>query len=37
MGLSDKELEAEIRHTVFHEIGHFLGIEEDRLHEIGFD
>ena len=37
MGLSDKELEAEIRHTVFHEIGHFLGIEEDRLHEIGYD
>ena len=37
MGLSDKELEAEIRRTVFHEIGHYLGIEEDRLHEIGCD
>jgi predicted Zn-dependent protease with MMP-like domain len=37
MGLSDKDLEAEIRHTVLHEIGHFLGIEEDRLHEIGYD
>ena len=37
MGLSDRELEAEIRHTVLHEIGHFLGIEEDRLHEIGYD
>ena len=37
MGLSDKDLEDEIRHTVFHEIGHFLGIEEDRLHEIGYD
>ncbi len=37
MGLSDKELEREIRHTVLHEIGHFLGIEEDRLHEIGYD
>ena len=37
MGLSDKELEQQIRRTVLHEIGHFLGIEEDRLHEIGYD
>ena len=37
MGLSEKDLESEIRHTVLHEIGHFLGIEEDRLHEIGYD
>ena len=37
MGLSDKDLEKEIRRTVFHEIGHYLGIEDDRLHELGWD
>jgi predicted Zn-dependent protease with MMP-like domain len=37
LGLTDKELEKEIRTTVHHEIAHFLGIEDDRLHEIGFD
>ena len=37
MGLSDKDLEAQIRRTVFHEIGHYIGIEEDRLHELGWD
>jgi predicted Zn-dependent protease with MMP-like domain len=37
MGLSDKELEQQIRRTVLHEIGHFLGIDDDRLHEIGYD
>ena len=37
MGLSDKDLEIEIRRTVFHEIGHYLGIEDDRLHELGWD
>ena len=37
LGLTDKELEGEIRRTVLHEIGHFLGIEEDRFHELGFD
>ena len=37
LGLTGKELDQEIRHTVLHEIGHFLGIEEDRFHELGFD
>jgi predicted Zn-dependent protease with MMP-like domain len=37
LGLNGKELEDEIRRTVLHEIGHFLGIEEDKFHEIGFD
>ena len=35
--LSDVELRAEIRRTVLHEIAHYLGIEEDRLTEIGWD
>ena len=37
MGLSDNDLAIEIRRTVFHEIGHYLGIEDDRLHELGWD
>lgn len=37
LGLTGKELEDEIRRTVLHEIGHFLGIEEDKFHEIGFE
>ena len=37
LGLTDKDLEKEIRATVLHEIGHFLGIEDDRFHELGFD
>ena len=37
MELSDKDLEVQIRRTVFHEIGHYLGLEEDRLHELGWD
>ena len=31
------ELEHEVRVTVLHELGHYLGIEEDRLHELGMD
>lgn len=37
LGLSDDELRAEIRRTVLHELGHHLGIDDDRLHEIGWD
>jgi predicted Zn-dependent protease with MMP-like domain len=37
LGLTGKELEDEIRQTVLHEIGHFLGIEDDRFHELGLD
>ncbi len=36
LGLSDEELRAEIRTTVLHELGHHLGIDDDRLHEIGW-
>lgn len=36
LGLSDDELREEIRRTVLHEIGHHLGIDDDRLHEIGW-
>jgi predicted Zn-dependent protease with MMP-like domain len=31
------ELEQEVRVTVLHELGHYLGIEESRLHELGAD
>jgi len=27
----------EIRKTVLHEVGHFLGMDEERLHELGYD
>jgi predicted Zn-dependent protease with MMP-like domain len=30
------ELEREIRITVLHELGHYFGLEEDRLDELGF-
>ncbi len=32
---SDTEIVKQARQTVLHEIGHYLGIEEDRLHELG--
>lgn len=37
LGLSDDDLRTEIRTTVLHEIGHHLGISDDRLTEIGWD
>ena len=36
MGLSRRELRSEIRATVLHEIAHHLGIDDDRLHELGW-
>jgi len=36
LGLADAELRDEIRITVLHEIGHHLGIDDDRLHELGW-
>jgi predicted Zn-dependent protease with MMP-like domain len=36
LGLPDDELREEIRRTVLHELGHHLGIDDDRLHEIGW-
>lgn len=35
--LTDDELREEIRRTVLHELGHHLGIDDERLHEIGWD
>jgi predicted Zn-dependent protease with MMP-like domain len=37
MGLDDDELRQEIRRTVLHELGHHLGIDDDRLTELGWD
>ena len=37
MELDDAELKTEIRKTVLHEIGHHLGIDDDRLTELGWD
>ena len=31
------ELEREIRITVLHELGHYFGLEEDRLSELGYE
>jgi predicted Zn-dependent protease with MMP-like domain len=31
------ELEEEIRVTVFHELAHYFGIDEDRLEELGYE
>ncbi|MBA3346988.1 MAG: metallopeptidase family protein [Actinobacteria bacterium] len=31
------ELEEEIRITVLHEIGHYFGLDEDRIAELGYD
>jgi predicted Zn-dependent protease with MMP-like domain len=36
LGLSADELRSEIRTTVLHELGHHIGIDDDRLHEIGW-
>lgn len=37
LGLDDEELKAEIRKTVLHELAHHLGIDDDRLIELGWD
>jgi predicted Zn-dependent protease with MMP-like domain len=37
MGLSDDDLRAEIRKTVLHEMAHHLGIDDRRLHQLGWD
>ena len=31
------ELEREIRITVLHELGHYFGLDEDRLEELGYE
>ena len=37
LGLHDDELADEIRVTVLHEVAHHLGIDDQRLHELGWD
>jgi predicted Zn-dependent protease with MMP-like domain len=37
LGLSPTDLRSEIRTTVLHEIAHHLGIDDERLHELGWD
>jgi predicted Zn-dependent protease with MMP-like domain len=36
LGLQTAQLRSEIRTTVLHELGHHIGIDDDRLHEIGW-
>jgi predicted Zn-dependent protease with MMP-like domain len=36
LGLSRAELRDEIRTTVLHELAHHLGIDDERLHELGW-
>jgi len=37
LGLSPADLKAEIRTTVLHEVAHHLGIDDERLTELGWD
>lgn len=37
LGLRDAELADEVRRTVLHEIAHHLGIDDERLHDLGWD
>lgn len=37
MGLGQEELREEIRKTVLHEVAHHLGIDDERLTELGWD
>lgn len=36
LGLNGDDLRDEIRTTVLHELGHHLGLSEERLHELGW-
>jgi predicted Zn-dependent protease with MMP-like domain len=33
---SEEELEHEVRITVVHEVAHHFGIDDDRLHDLGY-
>lgn len=37
LGLAETELREEIRKTVLHELAHHLGIDDERLTELGWD
>jgi predicted Zn-dependent protease with MMP-like domain len=34
---TDDEIREQVRVTVLHEIGHYFGIDDERLHELGMD
>ena len=36
MCASEEELEKEVRTTVVHEVAHHFGIDDDRLHDLGY-
>ncbi len=36
LGNSEEELEEEVRRVVVHEIAHHFGIDDERLHELGY-
>ena len=36
LGLAPHELRIEIEKTLIHEVAHYFGIDDDRLHEMGF-
>jgi predicted Zn-dependent protease with MMP-like domain len=33
---TEQEVVEEVRRTVIHEVGHYFGIDDDRLHELGW-
>lgn len=37
LGLDEEHLRSEIRTTVLHEVAHHLGIDDARLHELGWE
>ena len=37
LGLSRPETEEEVRRTLLHELAHYLGFSERRLHQLGWD
>jgi predicted Zn-dependent protease with MMP-like domain len=37
LGLEQDDLRAEVRTTVLHEVAHHLGIDDERLHQLGWD
>ena len=33
---TEDEVTEQVRRTVIHEVGHYFGIDDDRLHELGW-
>jgi len=36
IGRTEDEVTEQVRRTVIHEVGHYFGIDDDRLHELGW-